>query len=59
MNRVVGRVTLPPDTPPTQDSRKEEIIKKRKIKYIMGMIWWQFRKKKIKRRLFEKIREDY
>jgi len=28
----------------------------RKIKYIIGMIWWQFRKKKIKRRLFERIR---
>jgi len=39
-HRVVGRVTLPPDTPPTQDSRKEEIIKKRKLKYILGMIWW-------------------
>jgi len=44
--------------PPTQDSRKEEIIKKQKIKHIIGMIWWQFRKKKIKRRLFERIRED-
>ncbi len=31
----------------------------RKIKYIVGMIWWQFRKKKVKRRLFERIREDY
>jgi len=46
----------PPDTPYTQDSRKEEIIKKQKIKYIIGMIWWQFRKKKVKRRLFERIR---
>jgi len=27
----------------------------RKINYIIGMIWWQFRKKKIKRRLFEGI----
>jgi len=54
--RVVGRVALPPDTPSTQDSRKEEIIKKRKIKYIIGIIWWQFRKKKIKRRLFERIK---
>jgi len=50
------RVTLPPDTPPTQDSRKEEIIKKRKIKYIIGMLWWQFRKKRVKRRSFERIR---
>jgi len=47
--RVVGRVALPPDTPSTQDSRKEEIIKKRKIKYTIVMIWWQFRKKKVKR----------
>jgi len=31
---------------------------KRKIKYIIGMIWWQFRKKKIKRRLFEKVRAE-
>jgi len=53
---VVGRVALPRDTPPTQDSRKEEIIKKRKIKYITGMIWWQFRKKNVKRELFERIR---
>jgi len=37
-------------------SGEEEIIKKRKLKYIVGMIWWQFRKKKIKRRLFERIR---
>jgi len=37
-NRVVGRVALVPGTLPTQDSRKEEIIKKRKIKYIIGMI---------------------
>jgi len=58
MDRVVGRVALPPDTPPTQHSRKEEIIKKRKIKHIMRMIWWQFRKKKVERRLFERIRED-
>ena len=29
----------------------------RKIKYIIGMIWGQFRKKKIKRRLFERIRK--
>jgi len=30
---------------------------KRKIKYIIGIIWWQFRKKKVKRRLFdERIR---
>jgi len=29
---------------------------KRKIKYIIGMIWWQFRKKKVKRELFERIR---
>jgi len=29
---------------------------KRKFKYIIGMIWWQFRKKKIKRRLFERIK---
>jgi len=28
----------------------------RKIKYIIGMIWLQFRKKKVKRRLFERIR---
>ncbi len=28
----------------------------RKIKYVIGMIWWQFRKKKVKRRLFERIR---
>jgi len=53
---VVGRVALPPDTPPTQDSRKEETIKKRKIKYIIGIIWWLFRKKKVKRRLLERIR---
>jgi len=53
---VVGRVALPPDTPPTQDSKKEEIIKKRKIKYIIGMIWWQFRKKNVKRKLLERIR---
>jgi len=32
------------------------IFMTRKIKYIIGMIWWQFRKKKIKRRLFERIR---
>jgi len=56
MDRVVGRVALPRGTPPTQDSRKEEIIKKQKIKYIIGMIWWQFRKKKVKRRLFERIK---
>jgi len=53
---VVGRVALPLDTPHTQDSRKEEIIKKRKINYTIGMIWWQFRNKKVKRRLFERIR---
>jgi len=29
---------------------------RRKVKYIIGMIWWQFRKKKVKRRLFERIR---
>jgi len=52
---VVGRVALPRDTPPIQDSRKEEIIKKQKIKYIIGMIWWQVRKGKVKRRLFEYI----
>jgi len=28
----------------------------RKIKHIIGMIWWQFRKKKLKRRLFERIK---
>jgi len=28
----------------------------RKLKYIIGMIWWQFRKKKVKRRLIERIR---
>jgi len=31
---------------------------KGKIKYIIGMIWWQFRKKKVKRRMFERIREN-
>jgi len=56
MDRVVGHVALPPDTPPTQDSRKEEIIMKRKLKYMIGLIWWQFRKKKLKRRLFERIK---
>jgi len=35
---------------------KEEIIKKRKIKYIIGLIWWQFRKKRVKQRLFEGIK---
>jgi len=55
-NRVVPLLPSPQDTPPTQDSIKEEIIKKRKIKYIIGMIWWQFRKKRVKRRLFERIR---
>jgi len=30
---------------------------KRKINYIIGMIWWQFRGEKIKRRLFERIKE--
>jgi len=29
---------------------------KRKIKYIIGIIWWQFKKKKVKRRLFERVR---
>jgi len=29
---------------------------KRKMKYIKGMIWWQFRRKKLKWRLFERIR---
>jgi len=29
---------------------------KRMINYIIGMIWWQFRKKKVKRRLFERIK---
>jgi len=29
---------------------------KRKLKYIIGMIWWQFRKKKVKRELFERIK---
>jgi len=28
----------------------------RKINYIIGMIWWQFRKKKIKQMLLERIR---
>jgi len=28
----------------------------RKIKYIIGMIWWQFRKKKVKHKLLERIR---
>jgi len=28
----------------------------RKLKYIIGMIWWQFRKKKVKRELFKRIR---
>jgi len=27
-----------------------------KFKHIIGMIWWQFRKKKIKRELFERIK---
>jgi len=29
---------------------------KRKINYIIGMIWLRFRKKKVERRLFERIR---
>jgi len=57
-NRVVGRVALPPGTPPTQDSRKEEIIKKRKIKYIIGMIIFLLRMGKIKMELFEQIRNQ-
>jgi len=31
---------------------------KRKIKYIIGIIWLRFRSKKIKHRLFERIRES-
>jgi len=29
---------------------------KKKIKYIIGMILWQFRKKNVKRELFERIK---
>jgi len=28
----------------------------KRIKYLIGMIWWQFRKKKVKMELFERIR---
>jgi len=31
----------------------------RKIKHIIGIIWWQFRKKKIKMDLFERIRQSH
>jgi len=37
---------------------KFEVQQIRKLKYIIAIIWWQFRKKKIKQRLLEMIEES-
>jgi len=36
--------------------QRKKVTENRKLKYIIAMIWWQFRKKKVKRRLFKRIR---